>query len=116
MQGNTLGRLFPFCWSEIQEKKIEVTITLPGFQGEVFSLDLGRIMARFPTLKAYADKRDQLEKARLTLMDPEHPLSSLVTMTTAVEKNAGYYFADLGWSVWRETVVKEKGDFLRNVG
>jgi hypothetical protein len=66
-------------------------------------------MARFPTLKAYADKRDQLEKARLTLMDPEHPLSSLVTMTTAVEKNAGYYFADLGWSVWRETVVKEKG-------
>ena len=108
-QGNTLGRLFPFCWPEIQDNTVEVAITLPGFQGEVFSLDLGRIMARFPTLKAYADKRDQLEKARLTLMDPEHPLSSLVTMTTAVEKNAGYYFADLGWSVWRETVVKEKG-------
>jgi len=106
----TLDQFFPHCWSEIRnEDPKEASFILPGFQGEVFSLDLGRIMARFPTLKAYADKCDQLEKARVALIDPEHPLSSLVTMTTPVEKNAGYYFADLGWSVWRETVVKEKG-------
>lgn len=106
----TLDQFFPHCWSEIRnEDPKEASFILPGFQGEVFSLDLGRIMARFPTLKAYADKCDQLEKARVALIDPEHPLSSLVTMTTPVEKNAGYYFSDLGWSVWRETVVKEKG-------
>ena len=101
----TCGQVFPKCWPEMQSVEFDTALfTLPNFEGVITPYDLGRAMARFSTLQAYADKRDELEKARQVLTDPNHPLSGLVSMEAPVRKEAGYYFADLGWLVWRVMV------------